>query len=345
MLKFLGANLERLPSQGLGSHLREMKSVMINVALFIFSLYDKEGEALGEVNALDLPDMMQRLSAVISQAIRFSLQSILPRTDGLGFIDFLLDNMKEFLCHSADSFPSAKNQLEAVLKELESLQPFMRDAVAGKCLEHDRFEHLAALMIGKAYEIEYIVDCYLTKDVPGWCLTPWLSDIIEEIEFVKAEVKKIEDKVCNLGTDNIDDASYVPTSSLLASTSSTTQKMVGFEDVVQMLRNQLVSGKPAQLDAISLVGYNGQGKTTVANKLFTDELVVSLFNVRARYFVSEVYERRELLVAILNDVLDKPIDLNEVHEDEIADKLHKLLLSKRYLILIDNVNDPIAWII
>ncbi|MCD7449127.1 hypothetical protein HAX54_049489 [Datura stramonium] len=322
-----------------------MEGVMINVALFIFSLYDNEDEAIGEVNALDFPSMIQRVSAVISQAIRFSLQSVLPKIDGLGFIDFLLDNMKEFLISRySDSIPSAKNQLEAVLKELESVQPFIKDVVAGKCLEHDRFKHLAALVIGKAYEIEYIVDFYMTKDVPGWCLTPWLSDIIEEIEFVTAEVKKIQGNVCNSRADNVDDVTNGCTSSLLASTPSIAEEMVGFEDVVQILGNQLVSGKPAQLDVISLVGYNGQGKTTVANKLFTDELVVSLFDVRARCFVSEVYERRELLVAILNDVLGKPIDdLSEVHEDEIADKLHKLLSPKRYLMLIDNVNDPIAW--
>ncbi|XP_019237053.1 PREDICTED: late blight resistance protein R1-A-like [Nicotiana attenuata] len=228
MLDYLGTYLEGLPPQGFGSKLREINNLMVNAALFIFSLYGNEEDvASGEVNqeaALDLPGLIQRISALTYQIIQMSFQSILPRIDGLGFVDFLLVNMKEFLNQSADTLPSAKSQLEAVLKGLEFLHPFLRDVAPEKCINHDRLQHLATVVIGKAYEVEYIVDCFMTKDVPGWYLTPWLSDLIVEIEFLKAEVEKIkEDKVCDALTDNFTNASNVATSSQSASMPSTAE--------------------------------------------------------------------------------------------------------------------------
>ncbi|XP_009762970.1 uncharacterized protein [Nicotiana sylvestris] len=346
MLDYLGTYLEDLPPQGFGSKLREIDNLMVNAALFIFSLYGNEEDvASGEVNqeaTLDLPGLIQRISALTYQIVQMSFQSILPRIDGLGFVDFLLVNMKEFLNQSADTLPSAKSQLEAVLKYLEFLHPFLRDAAAEKCINHDRLQHLATVVIGKAYEIEYIVDCFVTKDVPAWFLTPWLSDLIVEIEFLKAEVEKIkEDKACDAPMENITNASNVATSSQSASMLSTTEEMVGFEDVVQTLRNQLVGGT-SQLDVVSVVGTFGQGKTTVAKKLFYDESIASLFDVHAKCFLPVVYLRRDLLVAILSDVVDKKTDLSEVPEDELADKLHKILLQRKYLILVDDVRETVV---
>ncbi|KAJ8574223.1 hypothetical protein K7X08_026028 [Anisodus acutangulus] len=346
MLYFLGKILPHLSSHGFEIELQEIRRWMVFAAISILSLYDKEEVAVLELNNFDLPGLIRRISSFTYRIIRRSFQSNSPRIDGLGFVDFLLDNMKEFLLsHSAYSLPSVKNHLETVLKELVFLHPFLMYVAAEQCTdEHDRLKHLAALVIGKSYEIEYIVDCCMTKDVPTWCLKPWILDLMEEIESVSAEVKRIkEDTICGAQTGNVNNASYVPTSSLLASTSSTTQEMVGFEDVVQMLRNQLVRRSPAQLDVISIVGFSGQGKTIVAKRLFTDELVVSLFEVRAKCFVSTTYKLRDLLADILSDAVDKPTDFCEVPVEKLADKLREILLSKRYLILIDDVCEPRAW--
>ncbi|CAN4089582.1 unnamed protein product [Withania somnifera] len=337
MLDFLGRNLPHLSSHGFEFQLTEIRSLIVDAALFIFSLYDKEDVGLGEVNGLNLPGLICGISSSIYRIIRRSFQSNLPMIDGLGFVDFLLDNMNEFLSRSANSLPSIKNNLETLLKELVFLHPFLMDVAAEQNTKDDRLKHLAVLVIGKAYEIEYIVDCCMTKDVPTWCLKPWLLDLIEEIESVKEEVKEFKEDTL------VDKASYVPTSSLLASTSSTTQKTVGFEDVLQTLRNQVVRGKPAQLDVISIVGFEGQGKTTVAEKLFTDELVVSLFEVRAKCVVSKAYKHRELLAAMLSDAVDNPADFCKVPAEELADKLREILMSKRYLILVEDVCEPRAW--
>ncbi|KAG5604144.1 hypothetical protein H5410_025636 [Solanum commersonii] len=68
----------------------------------------------------------------------------------------------------------------------------------------------------------------------------------------------------------------------------TGEEVVGFEDVMEKLREQLIRGTK-QLDVISVVGMPGLGKTTVANKLYSDELVVSRFDIRAKCCVSQAY--------------------------------------------------------
>ncbi|KAH0674881.1 hypothetical protein KY285_022682 [Solanum tuberosum] len=118
--------------------------------------------------------------------------------------------------------------------------------------------------------------------------------------------------------------------------------MVGFQEVMYTLRRQLISGS-SKLDVISIVGMAGLGKTTLANKLFLDELVVSHFDVRAQCCVSQVYTRKDLLLTILRSVNKDTVISDKLQEDVLAEKLHRLLLVQRYLILIDDVWETSAW--
>ncbi|MCE3216039.1 hypothetical protein HAX54_004549 [Datura stramonium] len=87
----------------------------------------------------------------------------------------------------------------------------------------------------------------------------------------------------------------------------------------------------------------GLGKTTLANKLFLDQLVVSHFDVRAQCCVSQVYTRKDLLLTILRGVKKDTVISDKLPENELADKLRRLLMVQRYLILIDDVWETIAW--
>ncbi|MCD7473067.1 hypothetical protein HAX54_014652 [Datura stramonium] len=150
-----------------------------------------------------------------------------------------------------------------------------------------------------------------------------------------------ENKVADLELYNTTDVVSAHTSQF-AQITSMREEMVGFDEVVKILRQHLIGGSSA-LDLISIVGMAGLGKTTLANKLFLDQLVVSHFDVRAQCCVSQVYTRKDLLLTILRDVKKDAVISDKLPENELADKLRKLLLVKRYLILIDDVWETIAW--
>ncbi|KAM3287943.1 hypothetical protein P3S67_021373 [Capsicum chacoense] len=150
-----------------------------------------------------------------------------------------------------------------------------------------------------------------------------------------------EKKVSDLALHNTIDVASVNTSQF-ARITSMREEMVGFQEVMDKLSRQLLRGSP-ELDVISIVGMAGLGKTTLANKLFLDQLVVSHFDVRAQCCVSQAYTRKDLLLTIIRGVKKDTIISDKLPENELADKLRRLLLVQRYLILVDDVWETNAW--
>lgn len=338
------ANLIHLSLQDLEFHLQDIDTVMVDVGLLVYSLYDNEEKkeaVLGEANRelpLDLLSTIQHIKRVIYNITRKEFQSNLPRIHGIGYVDFLLNNLKEFQDRYSDSLAFVKTQLYLIQKELESVQPFLLSVAQERHSNDDKLQHSVALLIGKAYEVEYIVDACISKKVPDWCLMLWLLDIIEEI---RAEVPKIQQKkmievdlalhdTTNTGAD------HTP----LELAPEMNEGIMGFDDVMKQLRNKLTNG-PKELDVISITGMPGLGKTTLANRLYVDESVVSHFDVRAQCCVFQVYSRRGLLLSILI-MLDVRFD-KEKKDNELAVILRQFLYPKRYLILIDDVWETTVW--
>ncbi|KAL2895997.1 hypothetical protein RDABS01_000531 [Bienertia sinuspersici] len=69
------------------------------------------------------------------------------------------------------------------------------------------------------------------------------------------------------------------------------EDMVGFVDVSDTLLKKLTEGS-TQLEIISIVGMGGLGKTTVAKRLYNDEIMENHFTSRAWVSVSEDYDTR-----------------------------------------------------
>nr|XP_016465454.1 PREDICTED: putative late blight resistance protein homolog R1A-10 [Nicotiana tabacum] len=296
---------------------------------------------VGEINVfLFLQMELKPISTVIYPTIRKAFQSKLPRIHGLGYVDFLLNNLKEFQSRHSNSLASVTNQILIIQKELESLQPFLKAITEGRDNDLDKIHRCATQLIGKAYEVEYIVDACICKEAPVWFLERWLLDIIEEITVIRADVAKIQEKKMAGDTKN---TSTSHASSSSASTPRMNEEIVGFKDVIEKLRDQLIKGTRGR-DVISISGMPGLGKTTLAYRLYSDRLVVSHFDIRAQCCVSQEYSRKNLLLVILRDVIGKDSKSRESCADhELADELRRVLLSKRYLVLLDDVWEASAW--
>ncbi|KAH0668411.1 hypothetical protein KY289_022904 [Solanum tuberosum] len=90
-----------------------------------------------------------------------------------------------------------------------------------------------------------------------------------------------------------------------------------------------------------LSGGDVHAKTAANQQIIT--LVVSHFDVRAQCCVSQVYTHKDLLLSILRGVKKDTAIGDKLPEYVLADKLRKLLLVQRYLILIDDVWETVAW--
>ncbi|XP_016484144.2 late blight resistance protein R1-A-like isoform X1 [Nicotiana tabacum] len=350
MLDILRADIIHVPIRDLEVLLRDIDTFIIDVGLVVYSLYkgeeeEKEVVAVGEVNPALVLDLLGNIQKIIIteklMPIRKAFHSnYLPRIHGLGYVDFILKNLKEFQSRHLDSLASTTKLLQRIQKELESWQPFLESVAEEQHNDIDKIQRCATQLIGKAYEIEYLIDACICEKAPVWCLEHWFLDIVEDTILVKDEVTEIHEK--KMVEDALINTVTTRTTSNLERSPRMNEEIVGFDDVVENLREQLVKGTKGR-DVISIVGMPGLGKTTLAYRLYSDRLVVSHFDIRADCCVSQVYSRKNLLLAILRDVISENSEFREKKADELADLLRKALFSKRYLILVDDVWEASVW--
>ncbi|XP_066359276.1 disease resistance protein RGA5-like isoform X2 [Miscanthus floridulus] len=106
---------------------------------------------------------------------------------------------------------------------------------------------------------------------------------------------------------------------------------------------QLMGGED-EVKVLSIVGFGGLGKTTLANEIYCK--LQGEFQCRAFVSVSQKPNIRKLLRTMLSQVgFVAPMDTNmEIWEEtEFISALRKFLLKQRYLIVIDDIWEAPAW--
>nr|GMD29509.1 putative late blight resistance protein homolog R1B-16 isoform X2 [Ipomoea batatas] len=174
--------------------------------------------------------------------------------------------------------------------------------------EHESLANLQARAVGLAYDAEYVIH-FLRLNDDCLCHHLSLNDVIREIKLIKTEVTKLRGRMPDIPTPGSPE-------------------------------NLVLTRGPGELDVISITGMAGLGKTTLANKVYCLDTVASHFHVRAWCCVSQEYDLKDLMHNIYSQVIGCK---NQMREDDIAEKLRRFLLGKRYLIVLDDIWTTKAW--
>ncbi|TMW82338.1 hypothetical protein EJD97_006203, partial [Solanum chilense] len=271
-----------------------------------------------------------------------------PTVGGWSFLDSLIRKLKEMSKSKSGldflmkpllgNLEKELSTLTSILeKDLSSLSSILRD-VAKVHHEHEILQDLHRRTINWAYEAEVAIDSILAQYNVFWHIFCSLPTILKEIKQINVQVTQIWSadialKPCYV----VAPFEYFPTRHI---NPVTDEDIVGFGNDIEKMFQYLIRGTN-ELDVVPIVGMGGQGKTTVARKVYNSDNIVSHFDVRAWCIVSQTYNRRKLLQQILSQVTGSKDKGHE--EDILADELRKSLVGKRYLIVLDDMWDCMAW--
>nr|ANJ02804.1 RGA 0.21 [Solanum demissum] len=266
-----------------------------------------------------------------------------PTFGGLSFLDSLLKKLNEMSKSKSGLDFLMKPLLGNLEKELSSLTSILEKELSSIFRDIVHHEHkipkdLQRRTINLAYEAEVAVDSILAQYNAFLHIFCSLPTILKEIKQINAEVTEM------WSADIPFNPHYVaaPFKHLPARHSNpvTDEEVVGFENKAEELIDYLIRGTN-ELDVVPIVGMGGQGKTTIARKLYNNDIIVSRFDVRAWCIISQTYNRRELLQDIFSQVTGSKHKEDTV--DVLADMLRRKLMGKRYLIVLDDMWDCMAW--
>ncbi|KAL3500920.1 hypothetical protein ACH5RR_040013 [Cinchona calisaya] len=288
----------------------------------------------------DLQDKMKLTKAEIREICPQIPRSDVPKTDGLGFIDFLLRNLMEILKRDPDSIALVKHRIEDIRLDLEFLRSFLGDVIQPDT-EHLELKDISTRTREVAYEVEYIIDSIEVGIGAYWQHAFWLSDLLEEMRLIKMKASDFyEEKTSHVRCHSVPQISSHMTSH--TSTTRTDEVLICLEDQEETIIDQLTRGS-MQRDIVSVVGMPGIGKTTLAKKLYSSPKVTYHFHIQAWCSVSQVYGKRELLLEILREITALTDDIDQVTDEDLEVKLYQELKGNRYLIIMDDVWDTRAW--
>ncbi|XP_027076973.1 putative late blight resistance protein homolog R1A-3 [Coffea arabica] len=261
-----------------------------------------------------------------------------PRTNELGSMDFFLENLKELeICNEADdSIAFPKDQIHTVLEDLVFLRSFLVK-IADQRNWNGKLQALWSRIMEVVHGAEFVIDSIVAGDKHEY-----LERVARDIQLLRTEARETYDSTRHdCGAQRTNQKSFRIESK--RSIPVLNEVLVGFDDEVKTIIHSLTRGSKL-LDFVSIVGMAGLGKTTLANRVYNDPLILSHFHSLARCTVSQVYSMHNLLVQLLCCISSRSLDeYLEMDENDLAHELYKLLKRNRYLIFLDDVWEIKAW--
>ncbi|CAN4090764.1 unnamed protein product [Withania somnifera] len=345
LLVFLGGDVSNHAINGkmLNEVLKKVGTIAGDVLYVIQKLLpssiNKNDNGKINVCSIQILEKAEDLKAQVEthyKSLKFT-PSQFPTVGGLSFLDSLLRKLNEMLKSESGLVFMMKPGIGILEKELSSLSSIFRDA-AKVHHEHKTLKDLQRSAINLAYEAEVAVDSMLSQYNAFWHIFCSLPTILKEIKNINAEVTEMWSvdvalKPCYV----VAPYKYWPTQH---SNPVIDEEIVGFRNDTEKMIQYLIRGTN-ELDVVPIVGMGGQGKTTIARVVYNSCMTVSYFDVRVWCIISQTYNLRELLQEILSQVTGSKDERDK--DDILADKLRKSLMGKRYLIVLDDMWDYMAW--
>ncbi|KAL0457434.1 UNVERIFIED_CONTAM: putative late blight resistance proteinR1B-16 [Sesamum latifolium] len=193
-------------------------------------------------------------------------------------------------------------QMESLLEKASSLKKILdkSSSASGPMTESLMSQIRDAALKAEDIIESHTVDQRLSNPGAQSCIIspPDLQEVIQELDSAMDKLQRIREH----GSDGMQNSSF---SDAVSSTPDSTSKntVVGLEEDLIKLKDRLTSLEN-KLQVIPIIGMGGIGKTTLAQNLCNDPLIVSHFDTRAWIVISQDYDRLtgERYLVVLDDM-------------------------------------------
>ncbi|XP_058788077.1 disease resistance protein RPM1-like [Vicia villosa] len=285
-------------------------------------------------------------------------------------VSLVIDQLLPLLTKEVKLLRGIHKEFADIKDELECIQAFLKDADK-RASTAEGVKTWVKQVREAAFRIEDVIDEYMIQlkvEQQPRCVPIFqkiahlLKTIIprhqipSEIQDIKLSIREIKERSERYGFQRSLDqgsSSYRRSPSAkwhdprLGSLYIEESEFVGFEEPRKRLVDWMVKGR-GERTVVSVVGMGGQGKTTLAKKVYDSQDVVRHFGCRILITVSQSYNAEDLLREMLKKFCkekgdNSPRDISQMDRASLTDEVRNYLQQKRYVVMFDDVWDVHFW--
>ncbi|KAL0415448.1 UNVERIFIED_CONTAM: Disease resistance protein RPP13 [Sesamum latifolium] len=276
--------------------------------------------------------------------------------------------LEDILHHPPQGILLDTQLFQSLLEKIISFQHFLEDFDALPMTSKPEAEDGVEGQLAKAcYAAEDIIESFVLDQILApskvqverilTCFVQDFPKVMQDVDSVEKKVVEVKGKMGVMKDQQ--PVSSLPADGLsgrLAPTANDTT--TGLDSHLFRLKERLVGDEP-KLQLVSIVGMGGIGKTTLARTVYDDLLIVEKFEIRAWVTISQEYDTREILLALLHVTeivfgkrkqedsvtnFVKFVEGMSKHSDEqLGEQLRKNLYGRKYLIVMDDMWSTKVW--
>ncbi|KAL8100306.1 putative disease resistance protein At1g50180 [Apium graveolens] len=278
-------------------------------------------------------------------------------------VSFAVERLGELLISEAKQLYGVSKQINEVQRELERMQCFLEEADRRQNRDQ-RIRKWVAEMRGLAFKIEDVIEYFAMEVATNkekfdfmqtlqrfvCILSEGVSrhKIAKKIHTIKSDITNLTSSLLTYGItkglEGENSSSLVDLKSRRTYSHDIEKDFVGMENETRQLISHLKK-EDMGCEVVSICGMGGQGKTSLAKKIYNHTQVKAHFKAFAWICITHQFDREKVLKGVLKQLLpaNREGEVSTMEDAKLVKELYKIQQEKNCLIVVDDIWTIDSW--